>query len=219
MGAVVTGTFVLLQERGDKDEKTDKEPWFHGQAVFLQFCGGTYSYGGNPGHHGTGRIPGAYGPVAPGRHSPVGLHGIGATYRIHYLESQNGKQSEVPCRERGREAGENGRKRGWTMTVTVFLVLLTICAAVTSLMTEGIKKFLDGMGTAYASNIVVLFVALTVGCGATAIYYVNCQVPFNALNSVYLALMGVANWLGAMLGYDKVKQAIVQIGEKRRTEG
>lgn len=105
------------------------------------------------------------------------------------------------------------------MTVTVFLILLTICAAVTSLLTEGIKKFLDGIGTAYASNIVVLFVALIVGCGATAIYYVNCQVPFNALNSVYLALMGVANWLGAMLGYDKVKQAIVQIGEKRRTEG
>lgn len=101
------------------------------------------------------------------------------------------------------------------MTVTVFLVLLTICAAVTSLLTEGIKKFLDGMGTAYASNIVVLFVALTVGCGATAIYYVNYQVPFNAMNSVYLALMGVANWLGATLGYDKVKQTIAQIGAKR----
>ena len=53
------------------------------------------------------------------------------------------------------------------------------------------------------------------GCGATAIYYVNYQVPFNALNSVYLALMGVANWLGATLGYDKVKQTIAQIGAKR----
>lgn len=105
------------------------------------------------------------------------------------------------------------------MTVTAFLILLTICAAVTSLLTEGIKRFLDGTGTAYASNIVVLFVALVVGCGATAIYYVNYQIPFNALNSVYLALMGVANWLGAMLGYDKVKQAVVQIGEKRRAEG
>lgn len=98
------------------------------------------------------------------------------------------------------------------MTVTVFLVLLAICAAVTSLLTEGIKKFLDGMQVKYASNIIVLAVAMAVGCGATAIYYVNYQVPFNALNSVYLALMGVANWLGAMLGYDKVKQAIAQIG-------
>lgn len=97
------------------------------------------------------------------------------------------------------------------MTVTVFLILLTVCAVVTSLLTEGIKKFLDSMKISYASNILVLIVALVIGCGATAIYYINYQVPFNALNSVYLALMGIANWLGAMLGYDKVRQAIEQI--------
>lgn len=98
------------------------------------------------------------------------------------------------------------------MTVTTFLILLTICATVTSLVSEGVKKFLDGMKVKYASNILVLIVALIIGCGATALYYVNYQVPFTTLNSVYLALMGVANWLGAMLGYDKVKQAISQIG-------
>lgn len=98
------------------------------------------------------------------------------------------------------------------MTVTTFLILLTICATITSLVSEGVKKFFDGMKVKYASNILVLIVALIIGCGATALYYVNYQVPFTALNSVYLALMGVANWLGAMLGYDKVKQAISQIG-------
>lgn len=100
------------------------------------------------------------------------------------------------------------------MTVAIFLIILTICAAATSLLVEGVKKFLDGIKVKYASNILVLVVALVVGCGATALYYVNYQVPFNALNSVYLALMGVANWLGAMVGYDKVKQTIVQIGGK-----
>ncbi len=101
------------------------------------------------------------------------------------------------------------------MTTTAFLILLSGCAAVTSLLTEGIKKFLDELKVAYASNILVLFVALVVGCGATALYYVNYQVPFNALNSVYLALLGIANWLGAMVGYDKVRQAIEQIGAKQ----
>lgn len=100
------------------------------------------------------------------------------------------------------------------MTVTIFLVLLTVCATVTSLLTEGIKKFLDESKIGYASNILVLLVALIVGCGATALYFVNYSVPFNALNSVYLALMGIANWIGAMVGYDKVKQAISQIGAK-----
>lgn len=99
------------------------------------------------------------------------------------------------------------------MTVTVFLILLTVCATLTSLFAEGLKKFLDDLAISYASNILVLIVAMIVGCGATALYYVNYQVPFNALNSVYLALMGVANWLGAMVGYDKVKQAIIQIGK------
>lgn len=100
------------------------------------------------------------------------------------------------------------------MTITTFLVLLAGFAAITSVVTEGIKKLLDGQGVEYASNIVVLIVAVVVGCGGTAMYYVNYQIHFNALNSVYLALMGIANWLSAMIGYDKVKQAIEQIGNK-----
>lgn len=100
------------------------------------------------------------------------------------------------------------------MTITTFLVLLAGFAAVTAVVTEGVKKFLDGQEIAYASNIVVLIVSLIIGCGGTAIYYVNYQIPFDALNSVYLAIMGVANWLSAMIGYDKVKQAIEQIGKK-----
>ncbi|MFG6335154.1 MAG: hypothetical protein K1W20_06760 [Lachnospiraceae bacterium] len=99
------------------------------------------------------------------------------------------------------------------MTVTIFLVILTACAAVTSLLTEAVKKFLDGQKVAYASNVLVLAIALAIGCGATALYYVNYGVPFTALNSVYLALMGVANWLGATLGYDKVRQTVAQIGK------
>ncbi len=98
------------------------------------------------------------------------------------------------------------------MTVTVFLILVTVFATITALVTEAVKKFLDAQKITYASNVVVLIVALVIGCGGTAVYYVNYQVPFNALNSVYLALMGIANWVGAMVGYDKVKQAIAQLG-------
>ena len=97
------------------------------------------------------------------------------------------------------------------MTFELFFVILAACAAVTSLLVQGVKKFLDKLKVNYAANIVVLIVALLVGCGVTALYYVNYQVPFNALNSVYLALMGIANWLGSMFGYDKVKQTIAQI--------
>lgn len=88
---------------------------------------------------------------------------------------------------------------------------MAVFAAFTSLLTQGVKKFLDKKKIDYASNILVLIIAIGTGCGGTALYYVNHQVPFNALNSVYLALMGIANWLAAMLGYDKVKQALSQV--------
>lgn len=98
------------------------------------------------------------------------------------------------------------------MTVTVFLIILTACAAATSLLTEGVKKFLDEAKVKYASNIVVLIIALLVGCGATAIYYIISDIPGTPLNVACLFLMGIANWLGATLGYDKVKQTVLQLG-------
>ena len=101
------------------------------------------------------------------------------------------------------------------MTVAILLILLTIYATATSFITEAVKRFMDDMKVKYASNIVVLAVAFIVGCGGTAIYYVNYQIPFTALNSVYLALIGITNWIGAMVGYDKVKQAISQMGKRK----
>ena len=35
------------------------------------------------------------------------------------------------------------------------------------------------------------------------------------LNITYIPLMGIANWIGAMVGYDKVKQAIEQLGDHK----
>jgi len=63
----------------------------------------------------------------------------------------------------------------------------------------------------YASNIVVLIIALLVGCGGTVLYYISTEIPFAPLNITYIPLMGIANWIGAMVGYDKVKQAIEQL--------
>lgn len=97
------------------------------------------------------------------------------------------------------------------MTVTAFLFILAASSATTSLLTEGVKKFLDEAKLRYASNVVVFVIALLVGCGATAIYYIACDIPGTVLNLICIVLMGIANWLGATIGYDKVKQTISQI--------
>ena len=97
------------------------------------------------------------------------------------------------------------------MTVALFITLLTFFATITSLLTEGIKKFLDNMNFTYSSNILVLVLSLIIGIGGAAIFYYIMAIPFTGINVIAMILMGPANWLGAMLGYDKVIQTIEQI--------
>jgi hypothetical protein len=96
------------------------------------------------------------------------------------------------------------------LTVEMFLILLTFFSIVTGLVTEATKKLFDEMGWTYASNLVVLCVAVIVGGFGTLIYYLLVGYQWNAPNIISIFLMMIANWLGAMVGYDKIKQAITQ---------
>lgn len=97
------------------------------------------------------------------------------------------------------------------MTFETFLILLAILSIVTSLFTEGIKHILDSFKVNYASNIVVLFVSVIVGGVGTVLFYLFNDYAWTTLNIICIFLMIAANWLGAMLGYDKIMQAITQI--------
>lgn len=102
------------------------------------------------------------------------------------------------------------------MTVTAFLAILTGCAAATSLLTEGVKRFLDGLKIKYASNVIVFIIAMLVGGSATSVHYIVLGISFAPLNMVCILLMGISNWLGAMLGYDRVRQTITQIAASKQ---
>lgn len=100
------------------------------------------------------------------------------------------------------------------MSVQVFLILITVFATITSILTEAVKKFLDSQKITYASNIVVLVIAFIVGFSGTAIYYVNMGIEFSVINIIYLFLISLANWVGAMVGYDKIIQLLKQLEGK-----
>ena len=100
------------------------------------------------------------------------------------------------------------------MTVEIFLLLLTALSVVTGLVTEGMKKLLDSLNVTYATNILALYIAVVVGGVGTIIYYISCGIEWTVMNVICIFLMMLANWLGAMIGYDKVIQAIKQIGVK-----
>lgn len=99
------------------------------------------------------------------------------------------------------------------MTTEVMLISLAILSAVTSLVTEGIKKILNKKEKEYATNVVVWVVAAILGGGVTVVFYLACGIPWTALNVIYILVMIVASGLGAMIGYDKVIQTVTQVGQ------
>lgn len=97
------------------------------------------------------------------------------------------------------------------MDVTMFLFLLTAFAVLSSLITEGIKNIVSDKEN-LPTNIVALVVSLLVGSVGTSVYYILNDIMFNTNNIIYMILLGFANGLVAMVGYDKLMQALRQIG-------
>lgn len=96
------------------------------------------------------------------------------------------------------------------MTVTLFITIISVAALVTSLLTEAIKKFYTNAEKDYSANVIALVNAIIVGCGGTAVVYMLTGIPWTVNNIICMVLMGVAVWIGSMIGYDKVIQTIQQ---------
>lgn len=97
------------------------------------------------------------------------------------------------------------------MNIAIFVALLVVFSAVTSLLTETCKKLLDDTTITYSSNVLVVIIACIVGIFGTGIYYVLSGITFNLVNIICMPLMGLATSVGSMVGYDKVIQTIKQI--------
>lgn len=99
------------------------------------------------------------------------------------------------------------------MTASVFLMLLSLFSTITCLITEGIKKIVkDKENLSY--NIIALIVALIIGAVGCAIYYQLSDIAFTVNNIIYMILMGFSSGLASMVGFDKVKQTVLQIVDK-----
>lgn len=92
----------------------------------------------------------------------------------------------------------------------VFLFLLLITSVMTSLFVEGIKKML-GDKYKFSSNVLAGIVAIVVGIVVGVFYIILAEITFNAQMVVYFITLVALSWLCAMVGYDKVVQAITQL--------
>lgn len=97
------------------------------------------------------------------------------------------------------------------MNLTLFVFLVTIASALTSLMTEAIKKFYQNKEKDYAPNKIALINAIVIGAVGMVCVYIVMGIPFTIVNIVFIFLMCVIVWIGSMIGYDKILQLITQI--------
>lgn len=97
------------------------------------------------------------------------------------------------------------------MTVTLFITLFTLGAGVCALLTEAVKKAFENAKKEASPNVLALVDAVIVGGLGTSVAYVLMNIPWTVNNIICLLLMIVCIWMGAMLGFDKVKQLLEQI--------
>lgn len=96
------------------------------------------------------------------------------------------------------------------MTLHVFLILLLICSVFTALTVEGIKKLLTD-GESRKANVMAAIVSVVLALIAGFGYVAFFEVIINAQYIFTIIALCFLSWLCAMVGYDKVMQAIGQI--------
>lgn len=97
------------------------------------------------------------------------------------------------------------------MTISTFIILITIMCAISGLLTEGIKNWYKNANKKYSANLIALIDAIVVGGIGTSIAYVLMGIAFTLPNILCIVTMIAAIWLGSMIGYDKIIQLITQI--------
>lgn len=96
------------------------------------------------------------------------------------------------------------------MSMEILLILMTMCAAFTGLVTEAIKCMV-GEEKITAPNILAAVVSVAVACGVSAWYVIMHDIGLDVKVVTQMVVLTVLSWLCAMNGFDKVKQTIEQL--------
>lgn len=96
------------------------------------------------------------------------------------------------------------------ITFEIFMLGLLITSVFTGLVTEAIKKIMDEHNKIYRANTLAGLVAFVLSATIGAGYIVMHGVDFTSQVVVCLIAQAFMSWLCAMVGYDKVIQAISQ---------
>lgn len=104
------------------------------------------------------------------------------------------------------------------MTLEIFLFGLLVVSVLTGLVTEAIKKWLQERDKHYYPNSLAGCVAVGLSIAVGIAYVIVTGAAINAQMTVYLIALVLLSWLCAMVGYDKVIQAISQFKTYKKEE-
>lgn len=97
------------------------------------------------------------------------------------------------------------------INLETFLLGLLITSTFTSLVTEGVKKILSEHNVAYYANSLVAIVSVVLSVLIAVGYMILSGIAFTSNVVIVIISLVILSWLCAMVGYDKVIQAICQI--------
>jgi len=95
------------------------------------------------------------------------------------------------------------------MNLTVFLTALVASSVFTTLIVQAIKAMLGEK--APKSNLLAACVSIFTGVAISIGYGVYTAVPVTPQSVITAVALVILSWLCAMVGYDKVVQAIKQV--------
>lgn len=101
------------------------------------------------------------------------------------------------------------------MNLEIFLLGLLIVSTLTGLVTEGLKVLFTEWGKNYKANTLAGCVAIVLAVMVGIAYSILTGLALNLHMAVYLIALVLLSWLSAMVGYDKVIQAISQFGNSK----
>lgn len=100
----------------------------------------------------------------------------------------------------------------------IFALGLLITSTLTALVTEAVKKILTESNITYRANTLAGVVSLILSAAICSGYVIVCGIGFTSQVLVCLIAQVFMSWLCAMVGYDKVIQAISQFKMEKDDE-
>ena len=101
------------------------------------------------------------------------------------------------------------------ITLEIFLLGLTICATMSGLVTEAVKKTFTAFDKKVGSTLLAAVCSVIVALAVCALYIIYTNVAITAQTVAAIVVFVILSWIGATVGYDKVRQAIESFGKKQ----